>query len=46
MTDVITFFFQLLGSMWSVITQYWILSFAFMLAIISWIVDLINGTRD
>lgn len=46
MTDVIDFFFQVLGELWTLITTYWILSMAVLITIISWVVDLVRGTRQ
>lgn len=45
MTDVITFFFQLLTDVLAVIISHWLLSVFFLITIFSWIVGLINQTR-
>lgn len=46
MNDVINFFFDLLESLWSLIISHWILSMGFALMVISWVVDLVNSTRQ
>lgn len=46
MTDVIDFFFQILGDLWSLISSYWILSMCVLITVIGWVVDLVRGTRQ
>lgn len=47
MLDIIDFFFYCLNSIWSVITQFWLLSMSFLILILGWVISLINGTsRD
>ena len=44
MTEVIDFFFSILRSIWALISQYWILSFAIILFVIDLVVTIINGS--
>lgn len=46
MTQVIDFFFELISDLWSLITTYWILSMSVLITVISWVVDLVRGTRQ
>lgn len=46
MTDVIDFFFQILGDLWTLISSYWLLSMGVLITVISWVVDLVRGTRQ
>ena len=46
MTQVIDFFFEVIGNLWNLITTYWILSMSVLITVISWVVDLVRGTRQ
>lgn len=46
MTEVISFFFSTLTEVWSVIYDNWLLAIGFMIAVISYIVGLINSSKS
>lgn len=46
MNQVIDFFFTVLGFIWNTINQYWLLSMAFLITVIGWVVDLVRGSRQ
>lgn len=46
MTDVIDFFVWIQSNMWSLIVSNWILSISVLIAVIGFIVDLVNGSRQ
>ena len=46
MTEVISFFFDTLREIWSVIYTNWILAIGFMIAVISFIIGLINSSKQ
>lgn len=46
MTQVIDFFFEIIGDLWSLITTYWIISMSVLITVLSWVVDLVRGTRQ
>ena len=46
MTYIIDFFFEVVGKLWNLITTYWILSMSVLITVISWVVDLVRGTRQ
>ena len=46
MTQVIDFFFEIISDLWTLITTYWILSMSVLITVISWVVDLVRGTRQ
>ncbi len=46
MSDVINFFFNILGDLWSLITRYWVLSWAIMITLIGFVIDLVKQSQS
>lgn len=46
MIQVTDFFFQIMGSLWSMIIQSWLLSMSVLIIILGWIIGLVNGSRQ
>lgn len=46
MIEVTDFFFQIMGSLWSMIVQSWLLSMSVLIIILGWIIGLVNGSRQ
>lgn len=46
MTLVINFFFSMLGDLWDLITDYWILSVFVLITVLGFIVDLVKRSRE
>lgn len=46
MSDIINFTFNILGLLWSLITQYWFLSFMVIIALLNLVITLIIGTSE
>lgn len=46
MTLVINFFFDIVGDLWDLITDYWILSIFVLITVLGFIVDLIKKSRE
>lgn len=46
MIQVTDFFFQIMGSLWSMIVQSWLLSMSVLIIILGWIIGLVNGSRQ
>ena len=45
MIEVIGFFFDTLRDIWSVIYANWLLAISFMIAIISFVISIVNNTK-
>lgn len=46
MIEITDFAFVILNQLWTLIISNWILSFGVLLALIGWVVSLINGSRQ
>ena len=46
MTLVINFFFDIVGDLWTLITDYWILSVFVLITVLGFIVDLVKNSRE
>ena len=46
MLQVVDFFFQILGQMWTVITDSWILSMSVLIACIGLVIDLVKASEQ
>lgn len=44
MSDVITFFFNILGGVWTLITSHWIIGVFVLISVINMIISAINMT--
>lgn len=46
MNEVISFFFSTLNQLWSLITQYWILSAFVLITVLGWIAGIYQQSRQ
>lgn len=46
MSEIIDFTFNIFGLLWSLITQYWFLSFSVIIALLNLVITLIIGASE
>lgn len=46
MNELITWYINLMVSVWNFIASYWLLSIFFMIGILNWIIDIYLGSRE